>query len=340
MSALREASRSRDVVVVDGQPPVLEADLLRQVDRPLNPLVELELVADEAHAALEGKRRQRRGPAVADLSYDVGARNPHLVVEDHVHVLVQEHGGDRPDLDSRRAHVADEPRQAVVSSRRRVGPHEELLEVGVLRVGRPHLDARHDDVVAVDDATGREGREIGAGVRLGEALTPERFPGQDPRQMVGLLLVRPAGDQRRPRMHQRDVRRVDVVRRVRPRQLLVPDHLLEGAQAAAAVLLRPGDARPAVLVELPLPCAIEVGRGAASRRPRRLRDIGLQPGACARPELVVFFGVARSIRPQTSSSAWSSLASSVRFEPNRRARSRLCLRSRCAWCSSVTPMPP
>src|SRR5262249_27858430 len=125
-----------------------------------------------------------------------------------------------------------------------------------------------------------------------EALTPERVPGQDTRQMVRLLLVRAAGDYRRPRMHEADVGRVDVVRRVRPRRLLVPDHLLEGAETAAAVLLRPREAGPAVLVELPLPGPVEVRRGVASPWSRRRRDMRPQPGARPRPELVVLLGVA------------------------------------------------
>ena len=54
--------------------------------------------------------------------------------------------------------------------------------------------------------------------------------------------------------------------------------------------------------------------------------MGLQPGARSRPELVVLFGVTEiHPRPQTSSSACSSLASSVRFEPNSRAEEQAVL---------------
>ena len=149
-----------------------------------------------------------------------------------------------------------------------IGAHQQFLKVGMLRVGRPHLGAGDDDVVAVDHAAGRERREIGAGVRFGEALTPQRFAGQNPRQVVGFLRLGPAGDQRRSGMHERDVGRVDVVRRARARQLLVPDDLLQARSGPSPpILLRPGDAGPAMLVKLALPVAVELRRSAAVRGP-------------------------------------------------------------------------
>src|SRR5262249_56330232 len=122
-----------------------------------------------------------------------------------------------------------------------------------------------------------KGGEAGPGSGLGEALAPEALAGEDAAQVKGLLRLGATGDERRARVHEGDVGRVDVVRRAGPRELLVPDHLLEAREAEAAVCLRPGDTRPAVIEEPALPVTVEPRRGRAVRRSRRGRDVPAEP---------------------------------------------------------------
>ena len=82
-----------------------------------------------------------------------------------------------------------------------------------------------------------------------------------------------------------------MVRGVRTGQLLVPDHLLETGQAEAAIVLRPGDAGPAVIVELALPVTVELRRGAAVGRARRGGNVAFQPRARLGAEFAVGVGI-------------------------------------------------
>ena len=66
-------------------------------------------------------------------------------------------------------------------------------------------------------------------------------------------------------MHQRNIGGVDIVRCMGAGEFLVPDHLLKPGQAEAAIILRPRDARPAMLILLALPIAVEPRRGGAVR---------------------------------------------------------------------------
>ena len=119
---------------------------------------------------------------------------------------------------------------------------------------------------AVEPGLGLHVGEVGAGVRLGVALRPELLDGHDPRQEPRLLLLGPERDQRRAEQLLAEV--VDPGRRVGARVLLVEDHLLPQAEPAAAVLLRPAHAGPAVLGQQPVPGEplLDAPRGRARRR--------------------------------------------------------------------------
>ncbi len=95
-----------------------------------------------------------------------------------------------------------------------------------------------------------------------------------------LLLLAPVRHDRRPGHAEPD--HADVARGLRPRHLLVEDRLEAVGSAGAAVLLRPGQARVAALVEELAPLAAErvvVPLLAAAAAAALLGEVRLEPGA-------------------------------------------------------------
>ena len=138
--------------------------------------------------------------------------------------------------------------------------------------------------------------QVGAGVRLGVALRPQLLDGHDLRQEPLLLLVGAEGHQRRAEQLLAEV--VDPHRRVGPGVLLVEDHLLDQAQPAAAVLLRPADAGPAVLGQQPVPgeplvvrLVVAPGTAEAAQRGPLAGQVLLEPGPHLGAERLVLVGV-------------------------------------------------
>src|SRR5207249_6722938 len=129
---------------------------------------------------------------------------------------------------------------------------QELLQLRYVREAGPHLLAADDQDVALDGGARLEAREVGARVRLREALAPDHLAAQDAREMRRLLRLRAARDEGRASMVEPDEERRDVGR-ARARVLLAPDQLLHQRRAAAAVRARPRDAGPAVVVHAPPP---------------------------------------------------------------------------------------
>src|SRR5438046_538045 len=146
-------------------------------------------------------------------------------------------------------------RRAISSSsmarRLGVGAHEELLELRPVREAGPYLLPADDQHVALDDGARLQARQVGARVRLREALTPDHLAAQDGREMRRLLLLRPARDEGRAGVVEPDEERRDVGR-AGARILLAPDELLHEGRAAAAVRARPRYAGPAAGVHAPL----------------------------------------------------------------------------------------
>ena len=118
----------------------------------------------------------------------------------------------------------------------------------------------------------RDVREVGAGAGLGVPLAPQLLDRRDPRQEALLLLLGAEGDQGRSEQLLTEV--VDPGGGVRRGVLLVEDHLLEQRQPAAAVLLGPAEAGPAVLGEVSVPgepLVVGLVLTAGSARPRGAR---------------------------------------------------------------------
>ncbi len=136
----------------------------------------------------------------------------------------------------------------------RVGPGEQQPVGGELRVGRPDLLARQAPAAVLLLAGARlHRRQVGARGGLGEQLAPDLVAVQQRRQVAALLLVGAVGDDRRP--EHPDADRVEDPGHFRASDLLVDDHLLDRAEALAAVLLGPGHTGEPALGELALPGA-------------------------------------------------------------------------------------
>src|SRR5207249_6634986 len=167
----------------------------------------------------------------------------HVVVEVLSEVALAGQGCDGPDLDPRGVHRADDPGDAAVARRLGVGAHQELLELRHVREAGPYLLPADDQDVALDDGARLQARQVGARVRLREALTPDHLAAQDGREMRRLLLLAAARDEGRTGVVQADEERRDGGR-AGARVLPAPDELLHERRAAAAVRAPPRDAGP------------------------------------------------------------------------------------------------
>src|SRR5262249_40520144 len=146
-------------------------------------------------------------------------------------------------------------REVPVAGRFRVALRDEDAEVRDVRERRPDLLAVDDVDVSAPFGTRACGGEVGARVRLREALAPDLLGCEQRLEAARLLLLRAARDDRRPGHAQTD--HADVGWSLRRCELLVKDRLEAVRRAAAPVLLRPGQARVAGLVETSTPLAQE-----------------------------------------------------------------------------------
>ena len=160
-----------------------------------------------------------------------------------------------------RVHVDDQVREPGVALALRVAARDEDAVVGDVRERRPHLLAV-DDEVAVLAARGRaHGREVGARVGLGEALAPDLLGREDLLQVRCFCASVPWAMIVGPAMPSPITPRCGgaSARAISSRKIA---WWLYG-RAGAAVLLRPGQARVAGLVQLPAPVAARLLEAAA-----------------------------------------------------------------------------
>ena len=163
---------------------------------------------------------------------------------------------DGPNLDPVLLHGDQEVRDALVLAGVGVGAGQQEDVVGVLGLGGPHLLAVDDPLVAVQLGLGLERGEIRAGLRFGEALAPGDLALEDLGQELLLLLLGPPLQD--GRSDQGVAEEVGSHGGAGPGELLVEHHVLQGREALAAVLLRPGRADPAAVVELLHPLLVEL----------------------------------------------------------------------------------
>ena len=230
--------------------------LLRHGQQPVELAPEGQLVAEERHAALEGKGGQGDAPAVADLAHHVVDVGAGTVEEDLVELARPSQLLDRPHLDPGLVHRYQQIGQPLVALGARIGPAHDKTPVGLVGQGGPHLLARHHPLVPVALGPRLDVRQVTACIGLRVALAPHLGALPDGWQEAGLLRRRPVMDQRgteQPLAQDRDP-----ARRGRPGVLLVEDDLLGDGGAPAAVLDRPAQAGPARFGQHLLPAQTHV----------------------------------------------------------------------------------
>ena len=233
----------------------VDAGLAGQLAQPLEAVGDLRDRAEGEPGALVHQRRDRHRPAVADAADDVGVGDPRLLDEDLVELALAGDLDQRLGLHPGLLHVHQEVGEALVLGGVGVGAGDEHAPLGVLGEGRPDLLPGDDPFVAVLDRLRLQRGEVGARLRLGEALAPDLLGGEDRLQVALLLLVGAVGDH--DRAAHRQAEHVGRARRFLAGRLADEDRLLDQGRAAAAVLLRPGDPGPTGLVQLALPLAAE-----------------------------------------------------------------------------------
>ena len=142
-------------------------------------------------APLEAEQRHRHRPPVVDAAHDLVLRAGRVGEVDLVELGLARDHLDRSHLDAGLAHVDQEEADPLVLRCVGVGPGEDEDVVGEMAGRRPDLLAVDDPLVAVEDGPAAEVAEVGPGVGLRVALAPQVLAGQDPGQVVGLLLVGP-----------------------------------------------------------------------------------------------------------------------------------------------------
>ena len=135
-------------------------------------------------------------------------------------------------------------------------------------------------------------------------------------------------------------------RGVRPRVLLVEDHLLEQRQPAAAVLLGPADAGPAVLREVAVPLdplvvglVLPARTALAAQLGEVSAEVLLQPGTDLGAERLVLLAVGQV---HTDTVAYQALVWFLQARPQRRQECpcpslRSSVRARCPACCGPLP---
>src|SRR5205814_5998359 len=148
-------------------------------------------------AALVREGRVGDRPARMLRADELRTWNEDLVEEDLVELLAPRHLAEGANGHARSVHVADEVADALRFGSVGVGPGEEDPPARELRVARPHLLAGDDPAVAASLGAGAERRQVRAGARLGEELTPELLGRQDRRQEAAPLFLGAVRDERR-----------------------------------------------------------------------------------------------------------------------------------------------
>ena len=165
-----------------------------------------------------------------------------------------------------------------------IGADDDERPLGELGQRGPDLLSRHQPASVLEAGAGGHVGQVGAGVGLGVALTPELVAGEDPRDEPMLLLDAAEGQERRSEQRQPDVGEpsrgtgLDVG--------LVEHHLLEQGGSTATQLRRIVEPQPAARGELPLPGDEDLGgdvlatRAAASPQASKVADeVLLEPGS-------------------------------------------------------------
>ena len=164
-----------------------------------------------------------------------------------------------------------------------IGAHQAEDPVGAVRLRRPGLLSVHQVLVAAQLGGGAQVREVRARARLRIALAPHLLRAQHRAQEALLLRLAAVVDDRGPA--QADAQAVGRGRRAQEHELFLEQRVLDVAAALPAVLLRPGHADVAGVVQLLVPAADPVeGRVLGLELVALVvlppgRQVGFDPGA-------------------------------------------------------------
>ena len=170
----------------------------------------------------------------------------------------------------------------------RVGAGEQEAVVGELGLGGPHLLPVDHPLVPVEHRTGLQGGQVRPGVGFAEPLAPPHLALHDlGQELLLLLLGAPLQD---GRTDEGVAEEVSPQRGLGPGELLGEHDALHQRQALAAVLLGPGGADPASLVEAGRPGLVErrplVGAHLEAVVEPPIGQVLLEPGSDLDPELL------------------------------------------------------
>ena len=260
--------------------------------------------------------------------------------EDLAEVAVTLHGEQGSRLHPGLTHVEQQETDAVVLGDVGIGAREQKPVVRVLTAARPDLLPVDSELIPREDRPGAQGRQVRTRLGLAEELAPDLLAAEHGLQVALPLGVRAEANQRRA--HQRDRRVEEAVGDVEAGLLLAEDQGLGGRAPAPPEFRRPGDGRPAALVEGSLPVAharvvFAVGLFPSPTRPQRpifrappARRVGLQPAPHLRAEGALF-GRVRPPHQDTSTSFRARPSRCRKASPNR--ISELLARRKKRWAS-------
>ena len=163
-------------------------------------------------------------------------------------------------------------RDALLRARLAAGAHQAEDPVGVLPQRVPGLLSVDDVMIALAHGAGPQRSKIGAGARLGIALAPPVFAGNDPRQEV--ILLRGVGECHQHRGNHSQRKGKFCGGAPAAARFLLENVLLDDAPAGAAEALRPHPGAPTAAVQNLLPAhqivfAYALCRDASCREFRR-----------------------------------------------------------------------
>ena len=235
--------------------------------------------AAQADPPLEAGCRHGDLPAPVDGAEGVVDTHPGVGEEHLGETGLAVELGDGADRDPGRVERHQDEREPTVALGRRIGPEDAEKPVGEGAPGAPGLLAVQDPLrpVVGQHRPASDPGQVTAGIGLGPSLGPDIDAGRHPGQEAELLRLGPYFDDRRA--EQEDPVLVDPSGRTGPVVLLFEDQPFDVVGAAAAVLLGPGDRRPAALVQLGLPGPVLLEALSGVEGGQRLgRDMRLEPG--------------------------------------------------------------
>src|ERR1035438_7878451 len=158
--------------VFGGGAPVA-VDAVRQLDQARELAFEGDLEAGAQQRALVRQCAEGHVPTVVDAAHDVGDGHAHLFEEQLVEFRFAGHLTQRTHFDAGSVHVDQQHGEAFVFFGGGVGADHQFAPVGGPAITGPDLLTGYNEVIAIEGGFGAESGEVGAGVGLGEALTPD-----------------------------------------------------------------------------------------------------------------------------------------------------------------------